>query len=137
MKKYLATFVFLIPVLLLAQQAEDSVDSLIRKLTSANFAQRQKASEALKKRPEAVPALLEALRSGDLEMRTRAREILNYHDRGPLRELETLAKAGEVEKFTLAAAKWPKGKYEQEVWSMTRGLVYRLKDLHEKKGGEK
>jgi hypothetical protein len=125
--------VLISPATLFAQNPADAdLDALIKKLGSANFQQRQMASDALKKRGDAVPALREAMRSGDLEMRRRAGEVVRYLDR---RELKAAVKEGRVERVIEILAAWQNGEHEDEAWDATRSLVKTLVDLHKKKGG--
>src|ERR1035438_7303027 len=86
------------PLLLLAQPSgSDSIKVLIKKLGSANFAEREVATEALKTRPEAAPLLRDALRLPDRETSSRAARILEHFGRRPVHELIAAVKTGQVE----------------------------------------
>jgi hypothetical protein len=134
----LAIPLLLLPTWLFAQQTEkDTIANLIKKLGSRHFLAREAALESLKNRPEAEPALREAILSADLETRRRADIILDYYERRPLRELSTLVKNGKVDEFIRSVAAWPKGKFDVEVWQTVRAMAHTLKDVHEKRAGEK
>src|ERR1043165_6790868 len=127
----------LLPVALLAHgPPADSVQSLIKNLGSTNFQVRQAATTALRDRPEAAPALREALRSSDLETRCRAAELLDHFDRLPIRLLKAAVKEGRVDRAIELLSAWPAGKYEPDAWALTHGLVKKLVDLDQEQGRE-
>src|SRR4051812_47564618 len=87
-----------------AAQAQEldsrSCMELVRKLGSSSFQERQKAVNILQDHPEAAAVLREAMRSAaDPEVRKRAAQILVYHDRRPVRNLNVLAKGGDIKTF--------------------------------------
>jgi hypothetical protein len=114
-----------------------AVAELIKKLGSANFADRQAATVALKKQPGAAPALREALRSADPEIQKRAAEILEHFQPQPLRDLNAAGREGRLNRFIELMADWPEGKQEEDVWDSFCAVVRKLAELHEAKGGEK
>jgi hypothetical protein len=124
-----------LPALVLAQaQAPESVEALVKKLASGKFEERQAATKSLLDRPEAAPALRDALRSPDAETRKRAAEILDYF---PVRELKIAVKEGRVERAIELITGWPAGKHEEDSWDAVRELTKIIMERHEKKGGEK
>ena len=128
----------MLPALVLAQSGEgDAVKALIKKLGSSSFQERQAATKALQERPEAAPAVRDALRSADSEIRNRAGEILDYYDRRPVRDLDAAVKEGRVHSVIEMLAGWPTGKYDQEAWYALHDFATTLTALHKKQGGEK
>src|SRR5476651_280058 len=118
MRPSIAIALILMPVLLLAQGPDrESVEALIKKLGSTNFQDRQAATKAMKERPEAVPALRDALRSADPELRKRAAEILEHFEPRPFREIDAAVKEGRVDRFIELLAAWPAGKHEEGAWT--------------------
>ena len=128
---------FTLPILFLAQSGREPIELLIKKLASSNFHERQAATKALQVRPEAAPALRDALKSADTELRTRAAEILDYFDRLPVRELDSAVKDGNILLFVNLQTSSPSGKYQAESWFAASDLARKLIDLHETKGGKK
>src|SRR5579872_5632588 len=53
------------------------IPQLIKELGDADFSVRERATEALKQKPKAIPALRAALRSDDREVRRRSKEIFD------------------------------------------------------------
>ena len=138
MSRIMAIPTLFVPLLLLAQAPDpESVASLIRKLGSPTFQERVAATKALKERSEAEPALREALRSNDPEVRRRVAEILDFFDRRPVRELDDAVKEGRVDRAIEILGHWPASKYEDEAWRAIRDLARRLGDLHRKDASEK
>jgi len=127
-------------ILLLAQSAlaqeavKETTPALIKKLGSANFQERLRASKLLHERPEAAPALRDALRSSDLETAKRARDILDYFER---RDLEIALKEGRVDKLIEAVTARKLGDREEESWQLVGDFTRRVIDLHHKKKGAK
>jgi len=112
-------------------QGNESVESLIRKLGSTNFQERQVATKALEERPEFAPALRAALRSPDREIARRAGEIL---ERGLVREINGVIKEGRMDRIIDIFAGWPEGKQEKEAWDAARELARTLANLSQKNG---
>ena len=137
MKCILTVPLILVPTLWMSQVPEVPTKVLIARLGSTIFLERQAAIKALQERPEAAPLLRENLRSSDPEIRRRAREILDYYDLQPVRELTAAVKDGRADRFIDLLSSWPKGRHEEEVWSAFRNLAHSLVQLHQKKGGLK
>jgi hypothetical protein len=136
MRTFLAILLIAIPAQLLGQTTgTENIDALMKKLGSDSFQLRRAAFEALKKNPEAAPALREALRSPDADTRRQAAEILDYFDKGPVRELNLAVKEGRIDRFVELLSVWPKGKHDDEVWQAVKDLRKMLVDLHRDKGG--
>jgi hypothetical protein len=136
MRIYSAMFLILAPAFVLGQGAhDDSISALVKKLGSPSFQERNTAAEMLKLRPEAAPALREALRTTDTELRKRAADILDYYDRAPLRELQSAADQGRIDHAIKLIAAWPKEKHEDEVWQIVTKMGRSLATLHEMQGG--
>jgi hypothetical protein len=136
MRFVIAIHLTLTPALLLGQAPDHkSVDALIKNLASTSFQDRQAATQALLRRPEAVPKLRDLLRSADLEVARRAAFILGHFDGLPLRELNSTVKEGRVDRAIQLLASWPKGKDDDEVYSAVRQLARTLIELHRKQGG--
>ena len=112
----------------------DTVQLLIKKLASKDFETRESASESLKRLPEASKSLREAFQSADPETKGRIEEILEYHERRPLRELNQLAKEGRVSEFINLVATLPASKLDPEICEAVRNLGRTIRDLHEKEG---
>jgi hypothetical protein len=110
---------------------------LIEKLGSADFKLRNAAMAALKERTNAAPALREALRSPDAEIRRRATEILDYFETRPVRDLQTAVKQGRLDQFFNSLAAVPEDKFNDAVWHLIRDLSISVVKKHEEKGGEK
>jgi hypothetical protein len=128
----------LIPIAASAQTTPDAtILLLIEKLGSKDFKVRIAATAALKERPDALPALLSALTSTDRELAQRAAEIIDFFKRKPVRDLELAVNNGQVERFVNHMVDWPDGKYENEAWFQVCELANKLRNLHEKTGGEK
>lgn len=128
----------LLPLISPAQSSrDDEIISLLKRLGSSDFQQRVGAHKALQERPDAVPALREALRDATGERRTRITEILDFHDRRPVRELHSAIDAGNMAVVFDLLADWPNGKFEIEVWRGLGRLSQKVCDLHEKHGGKK
>jgi hypothetical protein len=128
----------LVPVLLSARGlGDDSIQTLIKKLGSANPKERQAATQALQERSDAATGLREATKSKDPEVAARAANILEYIDRRPVRELNATVREGRVDRFIALLVPWPTGKYEEDAWNATRDFARSLNDLHQKRGGEK
>jgi hypothetical protein len=106
-------------------------------LGSSSFQQREAAVKALKQRPDAVPALLAASHSTDLETRRRAIEILDFLERRPVRDLEAAVKIGHVDEALAILSSWRQGQFDEESWRSISDLATALVDLHHKKGGGK
>jgi hypothetical protein len=119
------------------QHDERDFQGLVKRLGSADFRQRDSATEALKMDPNSATLLRDALRSPNTEIARRAAIILEYHDRRPVRDLQSAAKEGRVNAFVELLADWPAGKYETEAWNGVRDLMRPILELHEKTGGEK
>jgi hypothetical protein len=138
MRRFFWLSLALFPALLLAQGPDDeSIKALLKKLASANSAERQEATEMLKARPEGAPLVREALRSPDREVARRAALILDHFDGRPVRELNAAIKDGEVEKAIKLVADWPQGKNDDEVFAAIKELGRTLTDLARKQGGVK
>jgi hypothetical protein len=126
--------VCLIDVVFLASiafQMQDlqTAQCMVKKLGSVNFAQRKQADEWLRERPEVVPVLKHELGSSDLETKRRIADILDFHDRRPVRTLETAVKTGRVEEAIELLSRWPNGKYEDAAWRQASRLSETLVDL--------
>ena len=138
MRFSIAMSLIALPALLFAQEADQpSVKALVDSLGSASFQVRQAATKALKDRPESAPALRDALRSPDSEIRKRAAEVLEHFERQPIRDLNAAIKDGRASDVIATLAAWPAGKYEEDAWSALRKMAHDLADRHEKKGGSK
>jgi hypothetical protein len=130
----IAIHISLLPTLLLAQESDPaSISALITQLGNPSYVVREKATQALLRRPDAEAALRVALRSPDLEVRRRAATVLHHH---ALRELHAAVKQGKVERVIDLLTHWSAGKHEQEAWEAVRDLTFTLIDLHEKDGGK-
>ncbi|MBI3823087.1 MAG: hypothetical protein HY289_10470, partial [Planctomycetes bacterium] len=127
----------IVPALPCAQPGDESVGTLIEKLGSPDFHQRQSATSALKNRPDAAPALRAVLKSADPETRQRAAQILDYITSKPLRELDAAVKAGRLDRVTEKLADWPAGKQEDVLWETYCAVARDLAARHENRGGEK
>src|SRR5262245_258627 len=110
----LALFFVSAVVLIPTAAAGDDVPRLVKQLGSSVFQQRQSAIDQLKRLPDAVPALKEALKSSDTEIRKHAAEILDFHERRPLREMQEAGNSGLVEKFIESQIAFAPGKYDAE-----------------------
>ncbi len=138
MMVFILAALIIAPGLVVAQTSDERpVALLIKQLASSNFRIRQSAAEELTQRPTAEKALRKALPSADLDTRRRIQEILDYYDRRPLRELNFMVKEGRIEEFAKSAVAMPPRKYDAEVWFAVREFARTLRDLHEKKGGQK
>ena len=138
MRFFIAIVLLLLPLPVFAQAPDrESVGALIKKLASPNFPERQAASKALLDRPEAEQALREAMRSGDVETRRRAADILDYFDRRSVRDLQAAIQDGRVDYAIELLARWPAEKHEEEAWDAIGDLTRRLVSLHEKKSTAK
>lgn len=135
----IAFFSMLVSSLAWSQTRDDSqIPGLIKQLGSTNVKLRDAALISLMERPEAAPALREALRSPDAEIARRAEQILDHLDRAPLRELDAAIKEGRIERVIDLATQLPEGKYEYEIMRSVIGLARRI-DAASKKSpkGEK
>ncbi len=138
MKTAISTVVFLAAGFLVSAQEEklESIDALIKKLGSQKFTVREHAFKTLINRQEAEAALRQAARFSDTETQRRIALILEHYERRPLRELACFIKSGRMDEVIQRVADWPEGKYEDELWPMTIGLIGKLNMLHRKKKGD-
>jgi hypothetical protein len=125
-----------VPIAVAQHREEEGIDVLVKRLGSGDFRQREAATEALKRDPKSAPLLREALRSPNLEIVRRAATILEYHERRPVRELESAVKEGRIEAVIGLLAEWPSGKHEPEAWDAVRDLTRTVAKLHQKQGGK-
>jgi hypothetical protein len=138
LRRFASCLLLLIPIAASAQITPDAtILSLIEKLGSKDFKVRIAATAALKERPDALPALQSALTSTDRELAQRVAEIIDFFKRKPVRDLELAVNNGQVEHFVNHMLDWPDGMYENEAWFQVCELANKLRNLHEKDGGEK
>jgi hypothetical protein len=125
-----------LPALALAQTSGDeSIPALIKALGNANNKVRDSAHESLNKRPEAAPALRDALKSPDAEVARRAADILDYFEQRPMRDLAAAAKDGRPNRMLQIIASFPDGKHEDATWEVFRNFGLTLLDRHKKQNG--
>lgn len=118
------------------EPSSDSVESMIRKLGSRSFAEREEAKKWLLARPTlAAERLRQATGSSDLEVARRSAWILKEIDNLPLREIQTAVKEKQIERAFRLLARFPAGKNEPGAWGATGDLTRLLLDLHKKKTG--
>lgn len=117
-------------------QAPDSeeIAHKIKQLASPSFNEREGATKWFLDRPETADFLREALQSRELEVVRRASLILDHFDRQSLKQLNELIKEGALDQVIRFLTTWPKGKHDEAVWTASRGLVVRLRDLKKKEG---
>src|SRR4051794_36630944 len=121
--------IILLPIVVLAFCAEarpESVDGLIKKLSSPRLEERAAAGNALLELPEAETALRKAVANGDLETRGRIEIILRKIEQ---KDLRSAIDAGRMDRVIQRLASWPEGKDELELWSAVRRLVKRIDGL--------
>jgi hypothetical protein len=129
----IVSFLLIGSSLALAQATSDRpIPALVKELGSSNARVREAAHQSLKERPEAAPALREALRSPDSEVARRAADILDHFDRAPLRELDSAIKEGRIERVIELAAQMPEGKYEHAIMQSVFGLARRIDAAYRK-----
>lgn len=110
----------------------EPVASLISKLSSASFRQREAAVESLRERPDAEAALKEAAKKSDLETGRRIAEILRFFRRG---KLEAAVDGGRVDRLVDLLGHWPAGEDEEEIWAGLRRFAETALGLDRKRGG--
>lgn len=138
MKSTCAIVLLLAPASLFAQIPDaNSIPALIKKLGSSQFQERDAAMKVLLQRPDAAPALRDALRSPDRELAKRAEEILDYLDRAPIRELNEAVKNGHADRVIQSIAEWPPDKYDLEVWLAARQFAKTIDAIHFKQHGKR
>jgi hypothetical protein len=115
--------------------AGESVDALVRRLSSVNFRDRDLADKALRGRLEVAPALRLAAQSKDVELARRAFEIIDFIERRPLRELDSAIANGELNLAIEILCALPIGKYDAEMWSAVLRMTRQFTDRHVQKGG--
>lgn len=103
-----------LPMLCLAQPGpDDSVESLVKKLGSADVRQREFAGKMLLTRPESEPALRQALQSKDLEVVRRAQRILVQFN---LMKLDGALTEGRVDRLIDVLNSLPEGSHDAAIW---------------------
>jgi len=117
-------------------RADPGIEQLIRDLASSDFTVREKATRQLVERGDAVPALRQALHSGDAEVVRRARSVLDVlaqrEKERALARLVKLAKEGAVD---LAIEQFVQRKTwddEAACWQVFAELAGKLTELEEK-----
>lgn len=128
-----------IKCLLLLFLATDAslVDTMVQRLGSDSYRERQAATRWLMERPTAAGAVRVALTSSDSEVATRAVMILDHFDRRPIRDLSAAVQAGAVERVVGQLVEWPRGKFEREASDAIRRLCQALAERHQTQGGQK
>jgi hypothetical protein len=115
------------------------IDKLIAQLGSASFAVREAATEQLKQREEAIPALRRALKSPDAEVARRAAAILNHlaakQKKRAFDRLVAAAKNGQVDLAVEILVRQKEWDDEDACWQVLFELAGRLTDLEQKEFG--
>ena len=111
----------------------EQIDRWIAELADASFDVREAATERLKKRVEAAPAVRNALQSPDVEVRQRARDILEAFDRRRApKELDkagALAKDGRCDELAELVVRWQRRDEDKRGWQAVYELARKAVEL--------
>ncbi len=113
--------------------AGESIETLVKRLGSENFKEREAAHKALLGRPTAAAALREAARSTDTEVARRAAEILDFYDRKPSRDVEQAVADGQIERVIGLLANLPHDKFESEITEIILRLPGKVAEIHRRR----
>jgi hypothetical protein len=109
------------------------IEKLIAQLGSDSFAVRERATQQLKQREDAIPALRQALKSPDGEVARRAAAILDFfaqqEKKRAFARLAALAKNGQVDQAIETLVRHPQWDDEDACWQVLFELAGRLLDL--------
>ncbi len=118
-----------------------AVAEWVRQLGSTVFEEREKAEALLGSADDAAPALKEALKSSDAEVRRRATRALQALERrrnlAALARLRKLAKEGRVDLVTDLIVRWPQWEDEADAWQAVVNMAETLIALEARTFGKR